>query len=110
MSKEVKEPEMVKAYDFLDEKRFKIGKILFSFGFLLVICGLLFTWIFDFINVYNNKKPTFCLKNKTYEYKTGTIDECTGLGYKVYIYKHNEKSEKYEFVPMFVSKNKNYMK
>lgn len=110
MSKEVKESEMVNAYDFLDEKRFKVGKILFYLVLWIIIIVLLLTWICDFINVYNHKKPVFCLNNKTYEYKTGTIKECTGLGYKVYTYNRVDKKEKYEFVPMFIKKNKNYMK
>ncbi len=105
--KEIKENEMEKAEDFLDEKPKKhIGKIIFNIIFWLVIAVLLFTWISDYLNVRNDKKPVFCISNKTHKFDDGKVKECVGLGYKIYTYDRSSMEKGSEFVPFFVDMKK----
>lgn len=57
----------------------KIFSSLFSIiiGLWLIIC------LFDFLQVQGRNKPIFCLKNETLLLSNGSIEKCTGLGYKV---------------------------
>lgn len=97
------EPEMEKKEDFLDEKKFHLGKLIFNIIFWLTISVLLFTWIMDYINVRNNKKPSFCLKNITHKFDDGNVTECVGLGYKVFNYDRASMTKGSEFVPFFIN-------
>ena len=101
-----KEKEMVTKEDFLDEKKFKVGKLIFNVIFWLVIGILLFTWIMDYVKVRNNEKPTFCISNKTHKFKDGSVKECVGLGYKVYTYDRTSMAKGSEFVPFFIGMKK----
>lgn len=104
---EVTEDTMVKEEDFLDEKhKFHVGKIIFNFIFWVVIVILLFTWIMDYINVRNDKKPSFCIKNITHKFEDGTVKECIGLGYKVFTYDRSSMTKGSEFVPFFIDMKK----
>ena len=99
---EVKENKN-EAKDFLDEKPKKsIFKTIFNIIFWIVILILLVTWIMDYMNVRNNKKPSFCISNNTHKYDDGTVKECVGLGYKVYEYNRSSMTNGTEFVPFFV--------
>lgn len=103
----IEEPEMEKEEDFLDEKRkFHIGKIIFNFIFWAVIIVLLFTWIMDYVHVRNNEKPSFCLKKITHKFDDGKVEECVGLGYKVYTYNRTSMTNGSEFVPFFIDMKK----
>jgi len=61
----------------------KVLSIIFLLAFFVVVA----LWITDFIRVRNEKEPMFCIKENVYNYEDGTVDECIGLGYKVYEYK-----------------------
>lgn len=101
------ENTMVKEEDFLDEKRkFHVGKIIFNFIFWAIILVLLFTWIMDYINVRNDKKPAYCIKNISHKFEDGTVDECVGLGYKVFTYNRDSMAKASEFVPFFIGMKK----
>ncbi len=77
---------------FMDKKTRKSlkEKSLFSkiIGILLWIVLLLFLvaigW--DYVNFKMNKEPMFCIKKETTKYDDGTVDICTGVGYKVFKY------------------------
>lgn len=95
------------AKDFLDEKPKKsVFKIIFNVVFWLVILVLLFTWGMDYMNVRSNKKPSFCISNKTHKFDDGNVLECTGLGYKVYTYNRSSMENGTEFVPFFMGMRK----
>ena len=57
----------------------------------IVIWIILLLWmgicLTDFYNTQKEKDPMFCLKKETIKYDDGTVDSCTGLGYKIYNYK-----------------------
>lgn len=80
-----------------------IGKIIFNIIFWAAFAVVLFTWVVDYLNVRNNKEPNFCISKKTHTYDDGVVEECVGLGYKVYDYKRTSMTNGIEFVPFFVS-------
>ena len=94
--------------EFFDKKKKnkkdKDEKSVFYYVKEFVLWFILIAWmvicLFDLYNVRMNKKPMFCITKHTETYKDGTVDSCTGPGYKVYRYKrkcHNAV----EFVPFF---------
>lgn len=88
------------------EKR-SIIKIIWNIIFWGVVIVLAFVWIFDFIQVKNNKDPKFCIANKTHEFEDGKVEECIGLGYKVYNYDRTSLNIKTQFSPFFVGMKEN---
>lgn len=61
---------------------------LFSFIFTILVLAWITICLVDFFKVQDGHKPTFCLKNESIDVtvggtKAGSIDKCTGLGYKV---------------------------
>lgn len=84
-------------------KKPHIFRTIFNIIFWLAVLVLAFTWIMDFIKVKNNEKPQFCISNKTHEFDDGKVDECLGLGYKVYTYDRDSMTKGAEFVPFFMS-------
>ena len=90
----------------LDKKKNPFGKI-FSVILLIIVLGWSYVMYTDYSRVNNKKEPKYCLWQKEVkQYENGTIDSCTGLGYKVIHYiKNNEYGEKVivdEFVPIWV--------
>ena len=82
------------------KKKSIIGKI-FSF----ITTTIIFIWVaiamIDFINVNQEKEPIFCIKKETIQYDDGTVELCTGPGYKVY--KYQRKSiQGVEFGPFWI--------
>ncbi|HIS90496.1 MAG TPA: hypothetical protein IAC20_02400 [Candidatus Faecisoma merdavium] len=88
-------------------KKRSIVKTIFDVVFWIVIIGLAIVWITDFINVQNDKNPVFCLKNETHKYDDGTVEECIGLGYKVYTYDRSSFSKGRQFGPFFIGMREN---
>lgn len=86
---------------FYDEKKSLVKKI-WDITFWVVICILAFIWIFDFIKVKKNEHPMFCLAKNTYTFSDGTVDECIGLGYKVYEYHRTNLNVSTQFSPFFM--------
>ena len=100
--KEIKENKK-EAADFLDEKhKSGILRKIFSIIFWLIAIVILTLWSIDWLNVRNNKKPSFCFSNKTHKYDDGKVTECVGLGYKIYKYERSSMNEMIEFVPFFI--------
>ena len=85
--------------DFYDEKPKKKKEVVYkekepsliSKILNIVLWVILFAWmaivLVDYFQVRNEKEPKFCWFNdKTTQYENGTVEECTGLGYKVINY------------------------
>lgn len=64
----------------------------------IVITILVLAWVgmvaYDYFNVTNEKDPMFCLKKEDVQRGDGTVNICTGPGYKVY--KPNYTGAKYK--------------
>lgn len=88
------------------EKVKKIGKRIFDIVFWVLIISLAAIWLTDFFRVQNEKKPIFCLNEKTHEFDDGTVYECKGLGYKVYQYDRESINNAHQFSPFFVGMKK----
>jgi hypothetical protein len=71
----------------------------------LFVWIVIFAWVgaclVDYFNVSNKEKPVFCINKKTIKYKDGNVEECTGLGYKVFIY-NRDSFIGYEFGPFWL--------
>lgn len=84
-----------------------IFKKIFDVVFWIVIIGLAIIWVTDFINVKNDKDPVFCISQKTHTFDDGTVEECIGLGYKVYNYNRDSFSKGRQFGPFFIGMREN---
>lgn len=73
--------------------------------FNILILILFISWIYiifsDLSRVKNDEKAKFCIKNTIYDYVDGSVEECTGLGYKVYYYDRPSVNVKTEFGPFW---------
>ena len=89
----------------VEENKKSIGRIIFDVVFWVIIAVLAIVWLTDFIKIQNDKEPVFCLSEKTHKFDDGTVDECVGLGYKIYDY--NRKSiDAHQFGPIFIKMKK----
>ena len=106
MAKEKLEEKVVEENELSDEfveKKKKKG--IFSKIFNLLLTLIVFGWVaiavIDYINVSQEKEPIFCLEKETITHEDGTVDVCTGIGYKVY--KYNRASiQGTEFGPFWI--------
>lgn len=89
-----------------ESKGKKIAKLVFNIIFWVGITVLAVIWLTDFIKIKNEKEPIFCLSEKTHKFDDGTVDECVGLGYKVYSYHRESLNNAYQFSPFFVGMKK----
>jgi len=64
----------------------------------IVWCYLI---ISDYLRVKNDKKAIYCLEHVIYDYTDGSVEECVGLGYKVYYYDRTSVNVKTEFGPFW---------
>lgn len=92
--------------EFLDKKTRKDlkEKSIISRIINVLIWIILLAWmgvcIWDFVNVKTDKEPMFCISKKTTTYEDGTVDTCTGVGYKVFNYKRDSFTGR-EFGPFW---------
>lgn len=101
----VKVQEIIERKERDAENKKSLARTIFDIAFWVIIAVLAIVWVTDFIKVQNDKKPAFCLVEKTHEFKDGTVDECVGLGYKIYNY--NRKSiDAHQFGPLFIKMKK----
>jgi len=109
--KKVKATKKVEQINIVEEtkqeKTKRIAKKVWDIVFWVGIVVLAIIWLTDFIQVQNEEEPKFCLVNKTHKFEDGTVDECVGLGYKVYIYNRDSISNARQFSPFFVGMKKN---
>jgi len=108
--KEVKEKK-AKDDDNFDEKtnnkEKKEGRSILFIIFNIVFWIVIFAWaslvVIDYLRVRDEKEPFFCWFDKnTTTYENGTVDSCTGLGYKVIKY-NREDFKAVEFGPFWIS-------
>ncbi len=78
-----------------------IKKVL-NVAFWVIFCVVLAIWIVDFVQTQRSKDPIFCLKKVTHQYDDGTVDECTGLGYRIFKYNRKSLPTGVDFAPIFV--------
>lgn len=78
-----------------------VKKVL-NVAFWVVFAVLLTVWVVDFVQVQRSKEPIFCLKEKTHKYDDGKVDECIGLGYRIYRYDRKSLPTGVDFAPIFV--------
>lgn len=76
-------------------------KVVGSIIFWTIFVVLAFVWIVDYFRVSRDTKPMFCVAQKTYKYDDGKVQECIGLGYKVYTYDRKSLGKGVEFGSFF---------
>ena len=101
----VKKDKLTNDSKTVEKKR--IVKKIFDVVFWVIIVGLAIIWLTDFINVKANKDPIFCISQKTHTFDDGTVEECVGLGYKVYTYDRSSFSKGRQFGPFFIGMKEN---
>ena len=79
-----------------------VGRVIFDVVFWVCIIALAVIWLTDFFRMRDDKEPVFCLSKKTHEFEDGTVDECIGLGYKIYDYHRESLNGAHQFSPFFV--------
>lgn len=77
-------------------------KKILNVVFWVLFVILLSIWLIDFIKIRNEKDPIFCIKKKTHEFEDGTVNECLGLGYRIYNYNRSSLPKGIDFAPFFV--------
>jgi len=78
-----------------------IKKIL-NIAIILLFIGWISIIIIDYKKVQNDQKAIFCLEIIIYEYEDGSVEECQGLGYKVYYYDRTSLNVKTDFVTFWM--------
>lgn len=78
-----------------------IKKIL-NVAFWVIFSVVFVIWVIDFVQTQRDKDPIFCLKKITHQYDDGTVDECVGLGYRIYNYNRSTLPSGVDFAPIFV--------
>lgn len=76
----------------------KVFNIVIAILFV-VWCYLLIT---DYFRVKNDEKAKYCIEHAIYDYTDGSVEECVGLGYKVYYYNRPNINVKAEFGPFWI--------
>ena len=104
VNKKVEEIKIVE--ETKKEKIKRITKRVWDIVFWVGIIVLAIIWLTDFIKVQNEEEPKFCLVQKIHEFDDGTVNECVGLGYKVYTYNRDSISGARQFSPFFVGMKK----
>lgn len=90
----------------VEEKQKSIFRKIFDVVFWVAIVILAAIWLTDFFRMQNDEKPVFCLAQKTHKFDDGTVDECVGLGYKIYDYKRESLKGAHQFGPFFIGMKK----
>lgn len=79
---------------------------------ILNICILSFFvfWVYaivtDFQKVKNDDKAVYCIRQTLYDYTDGSVEECLGLGYKVFYYNRTSINAKTDFGPFWMKLRK----
>lgn len=87
----------------------KIIKEIIRRIFAVILPVIFFGWVIivliDYYNASKNEDPNFCISKETKEYADGSVNVCTGLGYKVYRY-NRESYTAIEFGPFWLEEKK----
>lgn len=77
-----------------------ISKI-FNIVFTIVFLGWMTVLLIDYVNVSKGESAKFCINNAIKDYTDGSVEICTGLGYKVYKY-NREGYKAIDFGPFWM--------
>lgn len=83
-------------------------KKIFEYGAILFIIFWLFIVVVDFSNVKKEQGPSFCFHHKIHTYEDGTVEECLGMGYKVFTYQRESIHDLAEMVPSWQMPKESY--
>jgi len=83
-----------------EKKKNKIFIKILDIILWVVLIAWMIIVVIDYVKVVNQKEPMFCIKEEEIEYEDGTVNSCTGLGYKVYEY-NRESYQAIEFGPFW---------
>lgn len=93
-----KEKEVV----YVKEEKSILSKVVNIILWVILLAWMVLVLV-DYFKVRDEKDPIFCWWNKqTYQYENGTVEECTGLGYKVIKY-NREDFKAIEFGPFWIT-------
>lgn len=87
------------------EKR-NFTRLMFNIFFWIGLSTLGLIWIVDFNKVQNEKKPIFCISKKNHEFEDGNVEECIGLGYRVFEYNRESIKGVRQFSPFYIPMKK----
>lgn len=76
----------------------KILNILFWVLFVILFS----IWLIDFIKIKSEKEPVFCIKKEVHKFDDGNVDECLGLGYRIFKYNRRSLPKGIDFAPFFI--------
>ena len=96
----VKDAEVIEEKAPKKEKDFKLRKTLklaWDIFFWAVFICIAALWITDYVNTLNEKDPVFCISKSTTTVEKSTVNECVGVGYKVYTYETQDQKTVREF-------------
>ncbi len=77
-------------------------KKVLNVAFWVLFAILLLIWVTDFLRVRADNDPIFCWGDKVHTFDDGDVEECTGLGYKVFKYNRDSLGQGSEFGPFFI--------
>ena len=89
-----------------DEKLKKVLKLTWDLVFWIAFIGVAALWIMDYVNTKRELDPQFCLSKNTIEVENGTVDECIGVGYKVFTYHVKDSEVSREFGGFWIEPRK----
>ena len=64
----------------------KILKLAWNIFFWAAFACIAIMWITDYVNTRNENDPVFCLSKSVIDKENGSVEECVGVGYKVFKY------------------------
>ena len=82
-----------------------IKKIFNLLTTLLFICWI-YVIVSDYFKVKNDEKAVFCIETIIHDFTDGSVEECKGLGYKVYYYDRPNLNVKTDFGPFWIEMKK----
>ena len=73
---------------------------------ILVFIGWLYLIITDYMKVKDGEKAVYCISTSIHEFEDGSVEECFGLGYKVYYYDRTSLNVRTDFGPFWMEMKK----
>ena len=96
----------MKKTEMKNKEEKKVTKIALNILFWTLLTVIAIIWIIDFTKVQKEEKPEFCIIQKTHKFEDGTVEECIGLGYKIYEYKRESIHDTSQFSPFYIKMKK----
>lgn len=96
----------MKKSEIKNKEEKNVIKIALNILFWTLLTVIAIIWIIDFNKVQKEEKPVFCIIEKTHKFEDGTVEECIGLGYKIYEYKRESINGTRQFSPFYIKMKK----